>query len=282
MIQTEQSKKTAIRHTDSSGRISRKTSNTLATGVVLAIFLQYHPNSIKKGCGSHDKKISGKAIQVIFSDQFCVSLLPSVSSGICFVPGGYWCEALSGVGLGVFLLDMMQAITAKLESRYAVGEIRDDAELKQIVEALLRDDPELKQMMEDLLSKKLPLMQAALAQELHPAKESLSPVEEALETFDMEMQNGGLCQFFINEGQLLPHISECLEAVGAVQHKALLDAFLADNQIDVSQQNYDVSISAFQELYTQYPFEKFDMAYYALPPLTDYLYTDPDLTANDC
>ena len=96
----------------------------------------------------------------------------------------------------------------------------------------------------------------------------------ALNYLDMEVANGGLCQFFANDrGLVAPYISEYLKLVGAEEHQALFDGFLAKHGIDV----HDLSafsfttIEDFVALYDLYPFDEFDDGYYQLPPLSSYL-----------
>ena len=51
----------------------------------------------------------------------------------------------------------------------------------------------------------------------------------------MELQNGGLCQFFVNSSRsLAPYVDECLKMVGAEEHRKLFAEFVANNQIDLN------------------------------------------------
>ncbi len=96
----------------------------------------------------------------------------------------------------------------------------------------------------------------------------------ALNYLDMEIANGGLCQFFVNDGGMsAPYISGYLEVVGAEEHRALFDGFVAEHGIDV----HDLSDFAFTSIenyvkqYQSYPFDEFDDAYYELKPLSGLL-----------
>ena len=41
--------------------------------------------------------------------------------------------------------------------------------------------------------------------------------------FNLEIQNGGLCQFFVNSSRLLaPYVDGCLQTINAQEHKKLL------------------------------------------------------------
>ena len=49
----------------------------------------------------------------------------------------------------------------------------------------------------------------------------------ALNYMEMEVNNGGLCQFFVNSSRMVaPYVSEYMAAVGADRHKALFDQFI--------------------------------------------------------
>lgn len=92
--------------------------------------------------------------------------------------------------------------------------------------------------------------------------------------YDMEMLNGGLCQYFVNTSRMTaPYISGYLSEIGAQEHKALFDSFISENNIDLSDlSGFAVDdVSEYQEKYLSYPFEKFDDAYYDLPSLETYM-----------
>ena len=92
--------------------------------------------------------------------------------------------------------------------------------------------------------------------------------------YEMEVMNGGLCQFFVNSSrEVAPELSECLDAIGADEHKKLFDSFIKDNNIDV----HDLSsfiiddVSKFEAQNNRYPFDEFDNAFYELKPIQDLL-----------
>ena len=91
-----------------------------------------------------------------------------------------------------------------------------------------------------------------------------------LSIFDMELQNGGLCQFFVNPSRsLAPYIDECLKTVGAEEHRKLLAEFVVENQIDLTDLD-SFMISGVEEYAAQtkrYDFESFEEPYFALKPL---------------
>jgi hypothetical protein len=95
-----------------------------------------------------------------------------------------------------------------------------------------------------------------------------------LSIFDMEIQNGGLCQFFVNPSRLLaPRVEECLETVNAVEHKNLFSSFVADNNIDLNHlESFDIEdVNDYIAQTKRYDFNSFDDAYVELTPLQDYM-----------
>lgn len=95
-----------------------------------------------------------------------------------------------------------------------------------------------------------------------------------LSIYDMEIQCGGLCQFFVNSSRTLaPHILACLETVGATEHMQLFSGFVTDNAIDLfnldSFRVPDVLEYAAQT--KRYDFEKFNDRYTQLTPLQTYM-----------
>lgn len=98
-----------------------------------------------------------------------------------------------------------------------------------------------------------------------------------LNLFDMEVQNGGLCQFYTNSSRdAAPFVSECLYAIGAISQQKLFDEFNSSNQIDLCDLTSFIllDINDFEKQNERYPFDTFDDAYYELyekEPLDDLL-----------
>ena len=95
-----------------------------------------------------------------------------------------------------------------------------------------------------------------------------------LSIFDMEIQNGGLCQFFVNSSrELAPCVQECLEIVNAYEHKKLLSEFVAENHIDLEHlESFECSnVDEYIMQTKRYDFEAFDNSYVELPPLQDFI-----------
>ena len=91
---------------------------------------------------------------------------------------------------------------------------------------------------------------------------------------EMEVQNGGLCQFFINASRMVaPIVSGCIGMIGATAHRELYDTFIKKHQIDLHDlSSFDCeTVEAFQSQYARYPFEECDDKFYELEPLQSYL-----------
>lgn len=87
----------------------------------------------------------------------------------------------------------------------------------------------------------------------------------SLNRFEAEVNNGGLCQFFVNSSRACaPYISNALEAIGADDIKALYDSFITDNKIDVNDLSSFIitSIDEFEAQTKRYDFDSFDDEFY--------------------
>jgi len=95
--------------------------------------------------------------------------------------------------------------------------------------------------------------------------------------FDMEVQNGGLCQFFVNSSRMVaPYILNCLHEINAIEYETLLNGFISKH--DISLNNLDSfildDIDDYEKQVERYPFDDFDDKYYDLyeeHPLEKYL-----------
>ena len=95
-----------------------------------------------------------------------------------------------------------------------------------------------------------------------------------LNWLEMEVNNGGLCQFFVNSSRMAaPLVSEYMGIVGAEEHKKLYDDFITKNKIDLHALSFfDIAkIEEFEEKAKMYPFDEYDDAFYHLEPLETYL-----------
>ena len=83
----------------------------------------------------------------------------------------------------------------------------------------------------------------------------------ALITFDAEMMNGGLCQFFVNDySGYAQYVSDALEEVGAVEMQKHYSSFVTENEIDLSQMDsFRIgSVQDYVKQFESYPYEEFD------------------------
>ncbi len=90
--------------------------------------------------------------------------------------------------------------------------------------------------------------------------------------YNMEIQNGGLAQFFVNSTKIYAHlISDYLFKLGANEHKELYDGFIKKNKIDVYDlRHFEIrELSDYQDIIKMYDFDSFDNAY--KDNLLDYL-----------
>lgn len=97
----------------------------------------------------------------------------------------------------------------------------------------------------------------------------------ALISFDSEIQNGGLCQFFVNSSSVFAaYVSQALRSVGAEKIKRLYDCFISENNINVTDlQSFKIErIEDFEAQTERYPFDDFDNSYYEI-------YEEENLTA---
>lgn len=111
---------------------------------------------------------------------------------------------------------------------------------------------------------------AAETDELNYAQQVFQVVSD----YDMELQNGGLCQYFANSAaQNAAMLGQALEAIGAEAHGQQFRDFLDTNGIDAKDLasfaiGYDADWeSSYAKLTERYPFDAYDEAYYQLPPL---------------
>ena len=91
---------------------------------------------------------------------------------------------------------------------------------------------------------------------------------------EIEVNNGGLCQFFVNSSRMVaPLVSEYMAVIGADEHKRLYDDFVQQNGIDLCElSSFDVDdLEEFAEQYDRYPFDDYDDAFYEAEPLETYL-----------
>lgn len=90
----------------------------------------------------------------------------------------------------------------------------------------------------------------------------------------MEIENGGLCQFFSNSSNMVaPFVSDYMGIVGAEGHKKLYDSFVSENNINLNDLSYfeNADIDDFAEINKSYPFDEYDEKFYEAEPLETYI-----------
>lgn len=83
--------------------------------------------------------------------------------------------------------------------------------------------------------------------------------------FETEVNNGGLCQFFVNSSsECAPFMVEAFETIGAEGLKQLYEKFIQENQIDVSDlSSFKItSVDEYEAQTNRFDFDSFDDAFY--------------------
>lgn len=88
--------------------------------------------------------------------------------------------------------------------------------------------------------------------------------------YDMEVNNGGLCQFFINSSRdVAPFLADALTEIGAEDHRALFEGFVTENGLDLNDLSafQSDSYAEYMEILGSYPFTAYDNEFVKLPLL---------------
>lgn len=105
--------------------------------------------------------------------------------------------------------------------------------------------------------------------------ESMTTEQKAAYTaacLELEVMNGGLCQFFANCPDCAGSVPQALAELGAMEHLALYETFLMESGIDPLDPMFRTEdLDEFSKLYELYPWEDFDEAYCALTPMAEVL-----------
>lgn len=139
---------------------------------------------------------------------------------------------------------------------------------------------ELLKLTDSQLYEKVYLQTLDLVEAYPDEKTALSEISPEYKTvyilsiYDMEIQNGGLCQFFVNSSRLLaPHVDDCFQTINAQEHKKLFNEFVTNNNIDLEHlESFEIEdVNEYTAQTMRYDFEAFDNAYIELTPLQDYI-----------
>ena len=92
-------------------------------------------------------------------------------------------------------------------------------------------------------------------------------VAYTVDAFDREVQNGGLCQYFVNSSrETAPELEAALSQIGAESCRKLFHDFVTENEIDITRLD-SFAIDRAEDFAAQnerYPFDDFDEDYYQL------------------
>lgn len=156
--------------------------------------------------------------------------------------------------------------------------VKDFLEKEKLYKSMSNE--ELKNLPDDELVSAVNARILGKTDEIEDTKEGMKVLNEKERVFyvlnylDMEVQNGGLCQFFVNDSRAVaPLVSECMEIVGADEHKKLYDGFVSKYNIDLENLSSFDSETAeeFIEQYDRFPFDEYDDAFYEAEGIENYL-----------
>lgn len=167
--------------------------------------------------------------------------------------------------------------TIKMIVEYSRAKKEDDKRRRQY---LRMSQEELKALPDDALFDALTARTEAKLIKIGDPFDGVNSLSDAEKVFyiasyyEMEVNNGGLCQFFVNSSRkLAPQLLGCLREIGADEHAKLFETFVADNGIDVNElSSFAVSsYEEYEERCSSYPFDDFDNKFYELTAITDLL-----------
>ena len=244
------------------------------------------------------------------SSMFYTQLfLNAIRYGLLFVVavivtiiGAVWVDVCLYVGLGLIALYVIICLGSTISMNMIMKQLSDeDLEFQEMMEKLANDPnsflsesmgnyDERKQLHGNALLALSDddLFEAVYFQNLDIAERAEDEDKELeqfsgprrivyiLSLFDMEIQNGGLCQFFVNSSRVVaPYVSESLRCVGATEHLNLFEKFITTNSIDVSDlESFKVlSKRGYIKQTKRFGFDLFDDKYYELPALQEKVVT---------
>ena len=221
-----------------------------------------------------------------------------VISIILIIAGAIWSNVCFYIGLFLIALNVIVALVGAFRAQNIMNyRSDDDPEFNEMMEKLTADPKSfLSEIMEaqeenrhlhgeDLLSlsdddlfETIYFQNIDIAEEAEDEDKEIEQFTGARKTvyvlglFDSEIQNGGLCQFFVNSSSVVaPYVSESLKSVGANEHLNLFEEFITANNIDISNlESFKVfSIRGFKKQTKRFDFDSFDDKYYELPVLQE-------------
>ncbi len=219
-----------------------------------------------------------------------------VISTILLIVGAIWSKVCLYIGVFLLVSNVIVALAGAIQMQRIID---NDPEFNEMMEKMSADPKSfLAEIMEkqeankalrgealltlsdDDLFETVHLQNIDIAEESEDDEKELEQFTGARRTvyvlglFDSEIQNGGLCQFFVNSSRAVaPYVSEELKRVGAIEHLNLFEEFVKENNINLSDlESFKVfSIRGFKRQTKRFDFDSFDDKYYELPPLQDKL-----------
>ncbi len=221
-----------------------------------------------------------------------------IISIILLIIGVLWSKVCLYIGLFLILSNIIVALISAVRIQCLMNECsEEDPEFNKTMEKLLADpNAFLSEIMEtqeenrqlhgeDLLSlsdddlfETIYFQNIDIAEKAEDEDKELEQFTGARKTvyvlglFDSEIQNGGLCQFFVNSTRVVaPLVSEALKEVGAVEHSNLFEEFITINNIDVCDlESFKIfSVRGYKKQTKRFDFDSFDDKYYELPALQE-------------
>lgn len=222
-----------------------------------------------------------------------------VISIVLIIIGAIWSNTCLYIGLFLIVSNIIVAFVGAIRMQNIMNYRSDDdpefnemmekltADPKSFLSEIIQTQEENKQLHgEDLLTlSDDDLFETIYFQNIDIAETEDKELEQftgarktvyVLGLFDSEIQNGGLCQFFVNSSRIVaPYIIESLRYVGADEHLTLFEEFITTNNIDVSDlESFKVfSKRGYIKQTKRFDFDSFDNKYYELPALQEKLVT---------
>ena len=221
-----------------------------------------------------------------------------VISILLLIIGAIWSKTCLYIGLFLLLSNIIVAIVSAIRMQRIMNyRSDDDPEFNEMMDRLTADPKaflsemidtqeknknlhgeELLALSDDDLFETVYFQNLEIAEAAEDEDNELAQFQGArkivyiLGLFDAEVQNGGLCQFFVNSSRsVAPYIIEALTTVGAQEHCDLFKEFITTNRIDTSHlDSFKVfSKRGYIKQTKRFDFDAFDEKYYELPPLQE-------------
>lgn len=217
---------------------------------------------------------------------------------IVTIVGAIWVDICLYIGLGLMALYLIVCLISAIQMQRIMNSLSgEDPEFDKLMEELTTDPKafiadamgnyeetkklhgqELLTLSDDDLFETVYFQNLDITEAAEDEERELELFTGARKTvyvlslFDSEIQNGGLCQFFVNSSRVVaPYVSESLKVINATEHLAIFEDFITTNNIDVSLLDSFKILSkrGYIKQTKRYDFDSFDDKYYDLPPLQE-------------